>query len=925
MKTNHRCWSLGCLILLAGCATAQGDDEGLNNAASASYGVRVSIEAGPGVAQDKGTAPEALIDGNPHTRCVMTGAPYTITLVLPFKIHVEKLSLTQTDYAEETAPKELRITFDDGTDTEKTLEPPRPRKVKRTSQIVWQDVAVGREIKSLKITVLSNYEGAVKWGGLGDIAIWTKVNPRDRFRIPGYDGGTPAFMHATNAVADSTASPVPVHLPPVALAGEHPCILFTPRELKQFAAELPTSERGKAALDGFLKMAETYAGMTPRFPSVAGTTAEMAGKEHSSLSHRTQALGFAYGLTGDLKYARAAREILLGYARVYGGYPRHSGRNKSDSSKVTFQRLSEAMWLIPQLEGYDYIYNAGVLTDEDKKAIETGLIRPAIFEIRRQEPADEVARRTKKDNQWRTATPDVLQKAQYPNWLNFYSAATIMAGVAVGDENMVDLAVADLKVSLMQGIGADGMWNEGAIGYQLFAMSVMAPAMEAAARHGVDLWSYDHARFKQLFDSPLRYAYPDGTLPGINDSARGKFGSWQTMVYDYAWLRYGDSRYAFLLNHTPRQLHTSEGIYAPTRMYIPVPEPANVAAGSTLFGSLGYAVLRDNDKYALMDYGPHGGPHGHLDKLNLLIFASPADGGGDEMGGEPNFHFYSEPLHNQWTVQSVAHNTMTVDGASQLPNEGTPLIYEASSQLQIMRAQSDKSYPGILLDRTVVVTPDAILDLFAGRGAIEHTWNRTLRFAGKLQGMPAVPPGAQPLGERDGFQHIRVLSSQDATANWRSTWQTMAGPFTVQVAGGAGQRLVLGAGPDAEDMALAQQSGRASDFAMVYSLEGWKNEPRTVKRLSKTGDSVQAIELVQQDGTQTRVFVAHQAGAWQLGDWKSDAQILVTRGTATSLQLALCGGTFAQHGTLELRQPRAGNYGAQTQAGKLELVSRWAP
>src|SRR6185437_2661347 len=129
----------------------------------------------------------------------------------------------------------------------------------------------------------------------------------------------------------------------------------------------------------------------------------------------------------------------------------------------------------------------------------------------------------------------------------------MMAGALLNDKDMMDLAAADLRTAIATGIGDDGMWGEGAIGYQLFAMSAMIPGMETAAHNGYDLWDSSNGRFKMLFDSPLRYAYPDGTLPGINDSARGRFGSWQTIIYDYGLLRYGDPAYRAVVNDTPRQ------------------------------------------------------------------------------------------------------------------------------------------------------------------------------------------------------------------------------------------------------------------------------------------------------------------------------------------------------------------------------------
>ncbi len=931
MSRKYHCWvrhifaSAFALSWFVGGAHAQLVGPKLLNAASNNYGVRVSVEAGPDVVKDKQTSPEAYLDGNPHTRYVLTGAPYSIVVQLPFAMQVEKISLANSDYAAEAAPKEVEISFDDAAPIKHTLELGRPTKPARgRAQIVWQDVPVEREVSRIRITVLSNFPGTVKWGGLADLAVWTSTDLDAKFHVPNHDDKAPIFVHPTALQANAT--PVKATLPEVAKAGEHPSLIFTPQELASFRQNLEQSEKGKSALAGFLKLADGHLVAPIEFPSVEDTVANKTGNTHQKLSHRAAALGMAYALSGDEKYARAAREILLGYAQRYQKYPRHGGFNKNDSSKITVQRLSEAMWLIPQLEAYDYILAAKVLSDGDKNLIESGLIRPAIEEIRRQQPAQEADNRSQKNPDWRTATPPTAQQGNYSNWLNFYSTATIMAGALLDDKNMMDLAAADLRTAIATGIGDDGMWGEGAIGYQLFAMGAMVPGMETAAHHGYDLWNSSNGRFKMLFDSPLRYAYPDGTLPGINDSGRAKLGSWQTITYDYGLLRYNDPNYRALVNDTPRQLHTSDDIYAPTRFYTSFENAATTKTGSTIFGSLGYAILRDDLKYTLLDFGPHGGVHGHYDKLNLELYAALPNGVGDEMGGEPNFHFYDNPLHADWTNTTVAHNTMTVDEKSQAATEGKLLVYEDTPQLKIMRAESSGSYAGVLLDRTVVVLPDMVIDLFAGRSALEHTWDRTFRYNGKLLGLP-VATGAKALGAQDGYQNFKVSARKDASDGWNGVWDTKAGKFAVTLAGTPQQQIILGTGPDTDEMALARQNGQHADFAAAYALDEWKNPVLSVRWLANEAaqNGASAVEIKQQDGTLTRVVVAHAPGVWQVGVWKSDARVFVTRTKGDVLRFAIGGGSFAASGASELRQPVAGNYSGEKRGNVFSLTSQWKP
>ena len=921
------CTSAFALSVFAGCAYAQPQSIGqkLINAASNNYGARVSVEAGPEVIKDKQTSPEAYLDGNAHTRYVLTGTPYSIIVQLPFAMKVEKLSLANSDYASEAAPKDVAISFDDAAPIQHTLELGRPVKLARSkAQIVWQDVPVGREVSRIKITVLSNYPGTVKWGGLADLAVWTSTDLDARFRIEGHDDKAPVFVHPTALQAD--AAPVKATVPEAAKAGEHPRLIFTPSELAAFRQNLQQREKGKSALATFLKIADGALAAPVEFPSVEDTVANKAGKAHQVLSHHAAALGFAYALTNDEKYARAARGILVGYAQRYQSYPQHGGFNKNDASKITVQRLSEAMWLIPQLEAYDYLLSGKVLSEDDKNLIASGLIRPAIEEIRRQQPAPEAAGRDRKNPDWRTTTPPPSRQGNYSNWLNFYSTATIMAGALLDDKDMMDLAAADLRTAIATGIGDDGMWGEGAIGYQLFAMGAMVPGLETAAHNGYDLWNSSNGRFKMLFDSPLRYAYPDGTLPGINDSGRAQLGSWQTIIYDYGLLRYGDASYRALVNDTPRQLHTSDDIYAPTRFYTPLEAAASVKMGSTIFGSLGYAILRDDLKYTLLDYGPHGGTHGHFDKLNLELYALPPGGVGDEMGGEPNFHFYDNPSHATWTKTTIAHNTMAVDEKSQAENEGKLLVYEDTPQLKIMRGESSGSYAGVLLDRTVVVTPDVVIDVFAGRSALDHMWDRTFRYNGKLQGLPMVPD-AKALGAQDGYQNFKVSAQQDAAQGWNGVWDTKAGQFTVTLAGAPKQQVMLGTGPDADEMALARQNGKSADFAAAYALDGWKNPVLSVRWLvsDAAANGAVAAEIKQQDGTTTRVVVAHAPDAWQVGDWKSDARVFVAREKGDDLHFLIGGGNFAAAGANELRQPVAGNYSGEKRDGRFTLAAQWTP
>lgn len=893
---------------------------GLTNAAQRKYGVRVDATWPDSVHKDPRTSPDDICDGNAHTRSVFTGVPYTFTIELFDKLPIDRLAFAQSDYETEVAPKDLQIELDDGTIIKYTLE----QKPSVKGKPAWQEVPIGKEIRRFNVTVTSNYEGKNNWGGLGELAVLTRANLDERFVVPGYDPAAPAFVHS---VSPATAPrDVKVTLPPQAKPGEHPCLLMTKSELAEFRQALAADERGKAALATLTGIADGACQGGLDFPDPKGPPGQLndrsdaVAKQHSILSRNAGSLGFAYALTGEKKYAARAAEILRGYAERYDAYPEHKGANANDTGKVMAQRLSEAMWLIPQIIAYDYIYDSGALTDADKKAVEEKLFRAAVTFIRNKKAPDaEAAERDRAHPDWRTTAAPADRGKPIGNWLNFYNAATLLTGAVVNDRNLVDLAAADYRQLIRNGIGEDGMWGEGAIGYQLFAVRAMVPGLEAAARRGIDIWSFDQARVKFMFDSPLWYSYPDATAPGINDSGRVRFDNWESMVYDYAFLRFRDERYAPLINRAPRQLQCSEGIYTPTWLYKPLPEPAVVSYPSMVFGSLGYAILRGGDRYSLLKYGPHGGVHGHYDKLNLVLFA------GDELGGEPKFYRYEDALHDQWTSQTVAHNTMAVGETRQAAASGKLLVFEDAPGLQVMRGEVAGAYPGVGLDRTIVVTAGGILDLYTGRSSMPQTWDRTLRFPGKLQGM-STPADAKPLGRRDGYQHLRVAKRTPSEAGWQGVWEPASakgGLLHVRVAAAKGQEVILATGPDDVPLALVRQQGAAACFGMAYTLDAWKSEAKAA-RCPDTPAGVSAFEATLGDET-VLVAAATAPGPWSAAGWQSDARVLVVSRRGSDQRVLIAGGTFAKAEGADVKCPMVGNYLAQGAAGALQVTRQWTP
>jgi hypothetical protein len=287
----------------------------------------------------------------------------------------------------------------------------------------------------------------------------------------------------------------------------------------------------------------------------------------------------------------------------------------------------------------------------------------------------------------------------------------------------------------------------------------------------------------------------------------------------------------------------SEGCYFPTAVYSPLPEREIKALGSVVFDTLGYAILRGVDggseTFLLMDYGPHGGGHGHPDKLNLILFAD-----GDELAGEPVGYRYEDNRHRDWTRPSIAHWTMSVDMHEQAPTTGKLLAFYDAGPVKVMRGVSDGAYAGVGLDRTVVQMPGYIADIYRAWSSADHTYDYPLCFRGVLGSMArARVARLNPLGPPTsrGYKHIMARKHITSANNWTGTWsrahpqpdsvaqppppgvarlarqavEPLANIVTATLVGAPDTTLYLGQDVDERHRVVARREAKETTFAAV--------------------------------------------------------------------------------------------------------------
>jgi hypothetical protein len=461
-------------------------------------------------------------------------------------------------------------------------------------------------------------------------------------------------------------------------------------------------------------------------------------RRHSENAQAARDNGLAYQLTGRIEFARAAAKILLAYADVYGSYPLHDVNGKPEpksAARVGAQTLDEAVWLIPVAWAYDLVADSGALAPAERAHVEEDLLRAAANVILRYD-------------------------AGMSNWQSWHNGALGAAGLAIGDRDLARRAIdgpSGFRYQMSHSVFDDGFWYEGAWSYHFYALDPLYQLAEMGWRAGVDL--YAEMNLRKMFEAPLRFALPNWTLPAFNDSGATQVLS-NDRFFEVAYSRYADPLFASVLGQRARGREAL--FWGAATLPAAAPEPPRESA---LFPASGYAALRAaaSDHTIILKFGPHGGGHGHYDKLNFISFAR-----GDTMAVDPGTQPYAAPTHSTWDKMTVAHNTVVVDEQTQAESTGRLLAFAAVDGMSAARADAGAAYRQAALERTLFLTGDYAVDVFTARAldGREHRFDWVYHNSGRT----STPLTLQPYSafpRTNGYQHLTEAQAATTSAEWQ--------------------------------------------------------------------------------------------------------------------------------------------------------------
>jgi hypothetical protein len=500
-------------------------------------------------------------------------------------------------------------------------------------------------------------------------------------------------------------------------------------------------------------------------------------------------LGLAYQLTGKPEYAEKARRIFSAYADIYLTLPIHDNRNRPDArsgARVMSQTLSEAKWLTPLAFGYDLVRDAMPAAERER------------FEKQVLVPAAEVIER---------------YAAGTSNWQSWHNAALLAVGLLTGDRALIGLATTGpdgFDFQLRESITPDGPWLEGSWGYHFFALDPLLLTLEMTRRNAIRI---EHeAALKRMFDAPIGCIFPDGTLPNFNDSGLMQLKG-EAPLYEIGYALFHDPRYLYVMRGRKRELEAL--LWGVDKL----PDAANVELASELLPVAGVATLRvrGSDFTVAVKFGPHGGGHGHYDKLTYISYAN-----GKHLAIDPGTQAYGTKSHDTWDKMTVAHNTVVVDEQTQARATGKLLEWNPGPDATEIRLSAGPVYPNIELERTLVLTRNYLLDVVDVRSTdgAPHQFDWLYHGAGDLKlALPLTPYTALP--HANGYQHLDRTQSAVTGSSWVANFSNLS----LAMLGAPGTRLVTGEGlgPNLQvpvPFVMARRTGQAARYVAAESASG---------------------------------------------------------------------------------------------------------
>lgn len=892
----------GLLLTLLPAQAQEAQEATLYNVAEATLGATAK---GSGSNFNKDWLPQKTLGSGRGTGTIFDpfpGATIDIRLVIP--VEIEAVELQGLDYRGTRLPKGVDVYIDG----EKVGSGEMSDKPGEFTRIPAK--GFGQEVRLVvtsphELLTLKDGKKGPKWGGFGKIRV---LSPTDLEK----EMAAPKAYQVSNlpTAVENTMPPkgsVDVFVEVRQTEG-HPNTFWDQQDIDQYKEMLKTSEELQMQLTGLKKaiddrMKEPHGLPEPR----KGENGEWlhlpeteAGKIHNQTGLDIANAATVYVLTDEQKYGDYAKELLLEYAKRFPNYGAGNRPGFNHDSGILFdQRLSDATWLIQVARGYDLIYNLPSMTPEEREMIENDLLRASAKFI--------------------AANQHVLRGAT--NWSAICTLGVLITGYAIDDNELVELAMWGPKGTeekptggvwlhfSEKSISPDGLWSEGAMGYQGMAMQALVMYAEILRHHGRDMYSYRDAALKGLFDSPLQVAYPDLTAPAMNDSGRADIVGRESYLWEYGYRRYRDPKYLSILNQSGRHLDAQFQQFPVSINYTPIEAEAEAIEWKSVnMFDVGYGILRNTTENGtisvLLDYGPNRS-HGHPDKLNIDVYAF-----NNWLIPDPGIVWYENPLYRDWYYNTMAHNTLAVDELNQMACDGNQLVYASGDLIGIQRGNTDQAYSGVTMDRALFVTPNYIADIFGAFGRLPRKMDLCWHIRGEISTQLDTSSFAFAQPANNGYKMLENVRAADTDESYTMDFAVEGERARFIAAGGTDTQVILGdgiLGREKPTTILQRREINETIYGNVVEFDyDGKDFVKSVEINGSLDDGYGQLTIKTVDGVDYG-FASYRPGVYDTGKLKTDAlQAYVMTDGKQPTALFLGGGAMLSSHGAELTRSAPG-------------------
>jgi oligo-alginate lyase len=520
--------------------------------------------------------------------------------------------------------------------------------------------------------------------------------------------------------------------------------------------------------------------------------------------------GELFRITGDAKYAKFVRDMLVEYADMYPKLGPHPARSSSQQyGRLFWQNLNDAVWLVNAIQGYEDI--RAKLSGADRAKIDTLFRSYADF----------------------MSVESVKTFDRIHNHATWSTAGVGMTGYLLGDQDMVQRALLGSKKDGKAGFlrqmdllfSPDGYYAEGPY-YQRYALWPFMVFADAIDRNdpAQKIFERRDAILLKAMNTAIQLTYK-GRFMSFNDAIKDKSLSTEEMYQGVAiaYARTNDPELLSIAQYQQRVAFSTEGRAVAEGVARGAALPfryRSLLLSDGADGTAGaVAIFRKGDsergQALVAKNSSQGMGHGHFDKLGWQYY----DNGHEvvtDYGAARFLNIVAKdggkylPENESWAKQTIAHNTLVIDGKShfdgdeKFAEENPPrqLHFAAGDDFSVSIGEIATAYRGVTMTRTMaMVVIDGlerplVVDLLRVRSASTHQYDLPLHYNGHI--MRAGPKlqsnvTARPvLGSANGYEHIWVDATATPSAdNAFMTWQLDDRFYTWRWVPVAGSQLVL--------------------------------------------------------------------------------------------------------------------------------------